>query len=252
MADAKKKSGGKGLGKRAGPLPIWGWAAVAAGSFVAYRFIKARNSANAVLASTGTTGGTTIPADLSSVGSAISTGAGSFSSMAAWEQAAITYLTGNGLAPTDALNAISAYTSGSCVDQSAYNALAGAISSSSVGLPPGFTSPAPLTVCPGSTAPTTPQVGQQSGSGFLPAGVTTADIATNPGTLTATDAAGNVYTWLNPDQYATWKGPVFAQTTPGNFNPYTPVANELTPVYALTGGPAYTAAQAKAAALSGG
>ena len=147
------KTSGTGLKKKAGPLPIWGWFGVAAGTYLLYRWYSARQAANAATAASGTTGGTLIPNDIG-LPAASSTGAGTFTSMAAWQQAFLTFLTGNGLSPGDALNAVSAYTQGNCVSQSAYNALAAGLSSSSVGLPPGFTAPPTLSVCPSSTTTT--------------------------------------------------------------------------------------------------
>jgi hypothetical protein len=46
-------SGGSGLAKRVGPLPIWGWIVVVIGGIVVWRIIKNRNAA-----SSGVTGGT--------------------------------------------------------------------------------------------------------------------------------------------------------------------------------------------------
>ena len=70
-----------------------------------------------------------------------------------------------------------------------------------------------------------PQVGAMSGSGFLPSGLTTASIGTNPGTYTANDQQGGTYTWANPAEYAalppgtaTYYGPlpgVFSTTRAG-------------------------------------
>jgi len=44
------------------------------------------------------------------------------------------------------------------------------------------------------------EVGAYVGSGFLPAGKTQADTATNTGTLTAKDASGNTFRWITPSQ----------------------------------------------------
>lgn len=168
MADAPaKKSSGKGLKKKLGPLPYWGWALVGAGTFLGYRYLKDRSAANAALAASGLTGGTTIPDDTGTT-TATTTGAGSFVSQAAWEQAMLTFLTSSsGLDPADALNAVTSWLNGNCVTQAGYNAISAAIVSTSVGLPPGYTNIPTLSVCanPGggggtttttTTAPTAP------------------------------------------------------------------------------------------------
>jgi hypothetical protein len=154
MATAKPK--GKGISKRVGPLPYWGWAAVGAGTFVLYRYLRARSSANAALVASGTTGGTTIPGDLAAAGGAVATGAGSFASQGAWEQAMLTYLTGNGISPTAAYAGLTSWLDGNCVSSTLYNGISAALTSSSVGLPPGFSNPPVLSVCPTSPNPPPP------------------------------------------------------------------------------------------------
>lgn len=167
MADAPKKtsSSGKGLTKKAGPLPVWGWFAFAGGGFLVYRFIKARQSAGAVNAASGTTGGDLIPNDIglpSSTGGTTAT----FTSVGAWTEALLENLTQAGISPGDAYTAAQAYLNGTCVTQGAYNAIAAAILSPNVGLPPGFYSPPSLSVCPTATTTTgttTPSSGGLSG-----------------------------------------------------------------------------------------
>jgi hypothetical protein len=141
------KPAGKGISKRVGPLPYWGWAAAALGSYVIYRYIKARQAAAALSAASGTTGGTLIPNDIGLPASA-STLAGTFSSVASWEQALLANLVSQGMNPADALNAATSFLNGNCVSQVAYNGIATAVESNNVGLPPGFTSTPTLSVCP--------------------------------------------------------------------------------------------------------
>jgi hypothetical protein len=85
--------------------------------------------------------------------------------------------------------------------------------------------------------PPVPPHGPLSGSGFLPPGTTAADIPTNPGTYTAQDAAGDVYTWLNPAEAAAWTGPEYYEPLPADFEVITPSTNLLTntPRYAKGG-----------------
>lgn len=155
MADTKKGSG-KGLTKKLGPLPIWGWGVAGGIGFLGYRFLRARSVANATTVATGTTGGSTIPAGVAAIGSAAS-GAGTFASMAAWEQAMLSFLTGNGMSPGEAYSAVSSWLLGNCVSQEAYNGISAALVSSSVGLPPGFTTNTPtLSVCPAAQQTPTP------------------------------------------------------------------------------------------------
>ena len=180
MADAPKKtsSSGKGLTKKAGPLPVWGWFAFAGGGFLVYRFIKARQSAGAVNAASGTTGGDLIPNDIglpSSTGGTTAT----FTSVGAWTEALLENLTQAGISPGDAYTAAQAYLNGTCVTQGAYNAIAAAILSPNVGLPPGFYSPPSLSVCP--TATTTTGTTTPSSGGGSP-------VATVAAALTQIDA----------------------------------------------------------------
>jgi hypothetical protein len=146
MADAKPA--GKGISKRLGPLPYWGWGLVLVGGYLGYRYIKAREAADEAAVASGTTGGTLIPNDVGLPSTSTVGGAGTFSSLAGWEQAMLTFLTGNGLDSADALNGVNAWLNGNCVSQAAYNAIAAALVSSSVGLPPGYTTLPTLSVCP--------------------------------------------------------------------------------------------------------
>jgi hypothetical protein len=156
---AETSSSGKGLKKKLGPLPLWGWGASAVGVFLVYRYLKARNAAAAAAAS-GLSGGSLPPNAIGnpppgSPGSAAS-GAGTFSSIAAWEQAGLTFLVAGGLSPGQAFNSLNNWLQGNCVSQAAYNALSAMIVSSSVGLPPGYSNIPTLTVCPATAQTPTP------------------------------------------------------------------------------------------------
>jgi hypothetical protein len=154
------KSGGGGLKKKAGPLPVWGWVAVAGGTFVVYRFLKARSAASAAAgtsAAQGLTGGSLIPNDIGlPSGTSNTGGAGTFSSVAAWTQALLTSLVAGGMSPGDSYTAAQAFLNGNCVSQAAYTGIATALESGSVGLPPGYTAPPALSVCPSTTQTPTP------------------------------------------------------------------------------------------------
>lgn len=151
-----EKSTGKGLKKKLGPLPYWGWLLAGAGGYLGYRYLRARSAASSALAASGTTGGTTIPQGAVQVGSPSSGLAGTFSSATQWEQAMLTFLTGNGLSAPDALNGVNNWLNGNCVSQAVYTALSQGIVSSSVGLPPGYTSLPTLSICPAAQQSPTP------------------------------------------------------------------------------------------------
>ena len=132
MADApKKKSSGSGISKKLGPLPYWGWGLVGVGTFLVYRYLKDRSAANSALTASGTTGGTTIPAGALQSATTSATGQGTFSSTSSWVQAALDYLTTNGLNGGDAFNGITAYLNGNCVSQQVYNGLSAAFTNAS-------------------------------------------------------------------------------------------------------------------------
>lgn len=153
------KPAGKGLKKKIGPLPLWGWGAAGMGTFVVYRWWKGRQAVNAAGVSTALTGGTSIPpggtvvtSAPTTTGSGASTGSG-FTSYAQWLSAAIAQLTGQGVNGADALNGIQSWLNGSCVSQNIYNDIAGLITNPNVGLPPGWGTSIPtLSVCASSGA----------------------------------------------------------------------------------------------------
>jgi hypothetical protein len=140
----------KGKGKVYLGLKPWEWAAALAGAVVAYIIYKrmsassAANSLNAQTAGPGNGAGN-IGGSSGSSGSSSSTP--TFTDLASWEQAALSAMSSSTLKPADALNSITSWLSGGCVDQAAYNALGNAITT--LGIPPGFGYGVPtLSVCP--------------------------------------------------------------------------------------------------------
>jgi hypothetical protein len=193
MATKKASGGGNVLTKKAGPLPRWGWIAVGGGTYLAYRFLKARSAAASSTAASGTTGGTTIPAgDIEAATSAASGSQGTFSSVAAWTQAALDFGTGNGLSGADAFNQIQAYLNGNCVSQAGYNFLSSVFASSSVGLPPAAFNSAELptlSVCPSAQQTPTP--------------TNPAPVAAGAGVISSTLAEINASAWPQIVKYGT-------------------------------------------------
>lgn len=151
-------------GKVAG-LPWWGWVAVAGGIGVTYylyrRYEDDVASATTTNGSTSTDAGdtssdTTVPA---STGTGIQT---QYADFATWQGAALAAMTAIKPAPgekgtsyistTEALNALTSWLNGSCVDQRGANAIGAALQH--VGLPPGYSTVPPISVCastPGTT-----------------------------------------------------------------------------------------------------
>lgn len=221
MAEAKKSGGkGKGISKKLGPLPYWGWAAVGAGTFIVYRYVKARNAASAANAASGLTGGSLIPNNIG-LPTATNTPAGNFSSVTSWTQAALAALTSGGMNPADALNAITSFLNGNCVSQAAYNGLGQALNSTSVGLPPGYSAVPTLSVCPSpAQTPTTTNPSPPPATPSIPAvpifsglsSTLAAQLANNGETIAATqwDAAANEFILL------TNKGGIYNVTPQGN------------------------------------
>ena len=156
----------KGKGKVYLGLKPWEWAAALAGAVVAYIIYKrmsassAANSLNAQTAGPGNGAGN-IGGSSGSSGSSSSTP--TFTDLASWEQAALSAMSSSTLKPADALNSITSWLNGSCVDQAAYNALGNAITT--LGIPPGFGYGVPtLSVCPSQTAKTTKTSSSSSSS----------------------------------------------------------------------------------------
>ena len=69
--------------KKVGPFPIWAYPAMGAAVFVAYRFLH--RSSGGTTTSTALTGGTTVPTDVGGQSTSLPV----FTSLGAWEQAAI-------------------------------------------------------------------------------------------------------------------------------------------------------------------
>src|SRR5580698_8280625 len=156
MADAPNPTKKKG---EVFGLPWWGWVAALGGAVVVYVLYK-RHEANVAAAdqtaSTATTGGSTIPD-----GQPVTTTAATYDTLESWEAAALSAMTGNGLNAADALNGITDWLNGSCVDQSQYSGLSSILET--VGLPPGFSSLPTLSVCTSSSTSTSSTPKQVSG-----------------------------------------------------------------------------------------
>jgi hypothetical protein len=136
-------------------LPWWGWGLAIAGAVGAYILYK-RHVEDEASAATGTTDENTgEPVDTGASSSTTSPTVPTFSTFAEWEQAAIAAMTSGNYSSANALNDLSAWTSGGCVSAAGYTAIGGILET--VGLPPGFSSVPTLSVCP-DASPTTPKV----------------------------------------------------------------------------------------------
>ena len=158
---------GVDLKKKYGPLTGRGWLLTGvgvAGVYFIYTKIKGGSASGASRASTALTGGTTIPAGNSVTNP---TAANTFQG---WVDQGLSYLTGTGLNPTDAYNAIQNWINGVCLTPAQYSGLGSYLSSA--GTPPGYSSSLPpLTVCSGSaggSVTTTSSGGGSSSSGSAP------------------------------------------------------------------------------------
>jgi hypothetical protein len=146
------KGGGKGLKKRIGPLSAGAWLASLGGAAVVYILFRRYEADKAASAAAGggtgagvLTAGGTIPTSGSVGGGG---GGAPFSTYAEWLTAAIAAMSSNGLDAGQALDGITSWLGGQCVAQNVYNGIVSAISSTSIGLPPGYASNLPpLTVC---------------------------------------------------------------------------------------------------------
>lgn len=145
MAEAKAKTG---IGKKVGPLPVWGYGAVGVGAFLVFRLLRSRKSSGTTIA-TPLSGGIGIPGG-QAAGNV--SGLPVFSSFSSWEQAAISAMAGGQLDPATALNGLTSWINGQCVTQNQYAGISSIIET--VGLPPGFSSVPTLSVCapPGATS----------------------------------------------------------------------------------------------------
>lgn len=159
MAEGDTPKGGKGLKKRLGPLSVGGWAASLGGAAVLYVLLKryeASKTAAAGASSSVLTAGGTVP---SSETTSTTGNVAPFTNYADWLTAAIAQGTSSsGLDSGQILNGITDWLSGQCVPTSqVYNAIAGLISNTSIGLPPGWGSAVPqLSVCATPAAPAAP------------------------------------------------------------------------------------------------
>lgn len=150
MAEKKAAKKGNPLTKKLGPFPAYVYAIIGGVGFLGFRIIEGRKAASTASLGTALTGGTTIPAS----GSGLSSGGlPVFSSLAAWQQAAISAMAGGSLSPADALNGITDWISGQCVTAAQYSGISSIIET--VGLPPGFSTVPVLSVCSGA-APAAP------------------------------------------------------------------------------------------------
>lgn len=182
MAD--EGDGGKGLGKKLGPLKVWQWVAAAGGTFLGVRWWRNRQAANAAASSTGTTAGLPGAFSTTTNGSSSTTPAAAPTTWQGWLQQALDNFQGSPSYSQAAFyNDALAWINGSCVTQTGYSALSNALAT--LGIPPGFGSALPaLTVCSTSTTPpggtTTPPGGTTT-----PPGGTTTPPASNPWGLSA-------------------------------------------------------------------
>ena len=139
-----------------------------------YVYLRRRASASAANAATGTTGGNTIPAG--TVGSPIS-GTSTVTApttLAGWISDALSQVTNATYTPTQALNDVNSWLGGQCVSSAGYSALGGLVES--LGVPPGYSTTPPITVCASS-----PPVGV-----VVPQGATTTTTTTTaPASTTA-------------------------------------------------------------------
>lgn len=169
MAESKGSSKkGNVLTRKIGPLPAWGWFGVAGGTFLVVKLISSRKAASTAT-TTALSGGTTVPASDSTT---TDTSLPTFSSLADWEEAAISAMANGTLSPADALNGVTDWINGQCVTAEQFSGISSVIAS--VGLPPGFSTVPTLSVC--GSAATTPAAAPstssaaggdaESGSGF--------------------------------------------------------------------------------------
>jgi hypothetical protein len=160
------------LDEKLGPLSRKAWIGVGLATGIVYYLYKRHESASSASSADALEGGDTVPTDTS--GSTSST-ANSFSTIGAWEAAAIAAMTGPGYSSAQALNDLTSWLAGQCVSAAGYNAISSIIGNASVGLPPGYNSLPAITVCPSSSTPaptsTTTSTSTTSGGSNFWAGV---------------------------------------------------------------------------------
>ena len=143
-------------------LPIWAWGLVLAGAVGVYILYKRHVEDEEAAAATGTTDENTGEPIDTGASSTTSSTAGTYSTFQAWEQAAISAMTGPNYNAAQALNDLTAWTNGGCVTQAGYNAIGNILET--IGLPPGFGSATPtLSVCSDSGTTTGGSTGTTSG-----------------------------------------------------------------------------------------
>lgn len=184
----------KGPTKKVGPLPVWGWGAVGAGTYLAYYLYKSHSNnvaAAQTTAANGTIGGTTSLLDPSV------TGAGSTSSVVTnpfqtWRTNVLAALQGKGLSSGAALTALNDYLAGQAVpNATSGNALKAVLGD--IGLAPGYgylpvtiaktAPPVTKTHTPTETHVTTPNTGGGGSRPTTPSRVVPATPAPRPPTV---------------------------------------------------------------------
>jgi hypothetical protein len=143
------------LDQKLGPLSRKAWIGVAGATVAVWYLWRRHEASTAAGTATALSGGDTIPGDSSTDGSVTST-ANTFSTIGAWETAAIAAMTSPGYSDAQALNDLTSWLGGQCVTSAGYNAISSIIGNASVGLPPGYNSLPSLSVCPQAAAPTPP------------------------------------------------------------------------------------------------
>jgi hypothetical protein len=191
-------------------LPLWGWAASLGGAVVVwilYKRHEANAAATAAEESTATTGGNTIPS-----GQPVTTTSPTYSTLEQWESAMLSAMAGPGLSTPDALNGITDWLNGSCVEQNAYNGLSSALST--VGLPPGFSTLPSLSVCASTPKPTpgpTKTTSQAPGAAPSLAPALKAAMTNNGESVVSTAWDATLHEWV----YLTNKGGIYTQNANG-------------------------------------
>jgi hypothetical protein len=173
------------LKKKLGPQPAWLWGLEGLFGFFVYRYIRHRQSAqlSGVTSATATPiAGGTIP---SSSGQSTS-GPPGFSTLAQWEEAALSSIVSPSYGAAPAFNDLSAWLNGNCVTQAGYNAIGQFLISG--GLPPGYSIPPALTVCAAPPPPPAPATAPNPN----PWGLTAADFAPKTSSNGAPPALGSI------------------------------------------------------------
>ena len=172
----------KGPTKKVGPLPVWGWGAVGAGTYLAYYLYKshANNVAAAqTTAANGTIGGTTSLLDPNVTGAA-STSSVTTDPFQSWRSSVLSSLQAGGLSSSDSITALNDYLAGQPIPNAvSANVLKNVLGT--IGLAPGYgylpvqaaktAAPVTTTHTPSETHVTTPNTPSRT---VLPVAVTPA------------------------------------------------------------------------------